>query len=455
MSISTASAQVATLSRYRYVAAGGETSLTGIDANGAVLAYTIGMEQVYLNGTMLVRAQDYVATTGSSITGLTALVASDIVEVVSFTSFLVNGAVNLSTVTAKGDILAATSNATVTNLPVGSDGQTLVADSSTSTGLRYQTGVNTNAVINGGMDIWQRGTSFTTTSATTNFAADRWCIYNGRTGTTYSRQSSGLTGFNYSMRVQRDSGNATTSALYLTYTAETQDSLRFAGQTVTVSFYAKAGANYSSASSALTGILTYGTGTDQNIWSFTGSTQSGSTTATLTTSWQRFTFTASVSSSATELGLTFVNTPVGTAGANDYFEITGVQLELGSVATTFKRAGGTLQQELAACQRYYWRSVAGSLYQSFGIGQAYSTSAAQVCLKNPVTMRTTPTAIEYSTLALSNVAAGVNSATLALSYAGVDFSTLTATSTGLVAGNATILSSLNSTSAYIGLTAEL
>ena len=112
-----------------YTATGGETSVT--------VTYTVGFELVYLNGVKLVRGSDYVATNGTSITGLTALVASDIVEVVSFTSFLVNGAVNLSTVTAKGDILAATSNATVTNLPVGSDGQTLVADSTQATGLKW------------------------------------------------------------------------------------------------------------------------------------------------------------------------------------------------------------------------------------------------------------------------------------------------------------------------------
>ena len=112
-----------------YTATGGETSVT--------VTYTVGFELVYLNGVKLVRGSDYVATTGTSITGLTALVASDIVEVVSFTSFLVNGAVNLSTVTAKGDILAATASSTVTNLPVGSDGQTLVADSTQATGLKW------------------------------------------------------------------------------------------------------------------------------------------------------------------------------------------------------------------------------------------------------------------------------------------------------------------------------
>jgi hypothetical protein len=78
--------------------------------------------------------------------------------------------------------------------------------------------------------------------------------------------------------------------------------------------------------------------------------------ATLTTSYQRFQGTATVNSSATELGILFIWTPTGTAGANDWVEITGVQIEVGSVATTLRKAGGTLQGELAACQRYYEKS---------------------------------------------------------------------------------------------------
>ncbi len=76
------------LVRYRFVASGGETSLSGNDANGATLAYTAGMEQVVLNGAVLVRGHDYTATNGTSITGLSpALVASDVVEVFSFMAF--------------------------------------------------------------------------------------------------------------------------------------------------------------------------------------------------------------------------------------------------------------------------------------------------------------------------------------------------------------------------------
>ena len=112
-----------------YTATGGETSVT--------VTYTVGFELVYLNGVKLVRGSDYVATSGTSITGLTALVASDIVEVVSFTSFLVNGAVNLSTVTAKGDLIAATSNGVVTNFPLGTNGQALIVDTTTATGLKW------------------------------------------------------------------------------------------------------------------------------------------------------------------------------------------------------------------------------------------------------------------------------------------------------------------------------
>jgi hypothetical protein len=119
-----------------YTATGGETSVT--------VTYTVGFELVYLNGVKLVRASDYVATNGTSITGLTALVASDIIEVVSFTSFLVNGAVNLSTVTAKGDLIAATASSTVTNVAVGTGStsggglpQALVPDSTQTSGVRW------------------------------------------------------------------------------------------------------------------------------------------------------------------------------------------------------------------------------------------------------------------------------------------------------------------------------
>ena len=137
MSISTASAQVATLSRYRFVAAGGETSVTGVDANGNVLAYTVGMEQVYLNGVMLVRGQDYTATTGTSITALTALVISDVVEVLTFSPFTITNAVDQTLIDFKGDILVGTADNVITRVGVGSALQQLIPDSTQTSGLRW------------------------------------------------------------------------------------------------------------------------------------------------------------------------------------------------------------------------------------------------------------------------------------------------------------------------------
>lgn len=69
--------------RWRKTVSGGETSLSGLDDSGLSLQYTPAYEQVYLNGVLLVRGDDYTATTGTSITGLTALAASDVVEVFS------------------------------------------------------------------------------------------------------------------------------------------------------------------------------------------------------------------------------------------------------------------------------------------------------------------------------------------------------------------------------------
>ena len=141
MSISTVNPQVATLTRYRFVAVGSETSVSGIDANDAVLAYVVGKEQVYLNGVLLVRGagQDYTATNGTSITGLSALAANDVVEVLTFSEFVIANAVDQNLVNAKGDLIVATADNTVTNVAVGANNTVLTADSAEATGLKWAT----------------------------------------------------------------------------------------------------------------------------------------------------------------------------------------------------------------------------------------------------------------------------------------------------------------------------
>jgi hypothetical protein len=123
--------------RFRYTAAGGETSESGPDDNGLTLAYIPGKEQVYLNGVLLVRTTDYNATNGSSITGLAALVAGDILEIITFTAFELADSIARSLFDAKGDILVATSADTPGKLTVGTNGHYLKANSATATGLEW------------------------------------------------------------------------------------------------------------------------------------------------------------------------------------------------------------------------------------------------------------------------------------------------------------------------------
>jgi hypothetical protein len=73
--------------RWRKTAVGGETSLSGADDNAATLTYTVNLEFVYLNGVLLQRGVDYTASNGTSIDGLVALEAGDVVEVLSYSSF--------------------------------------------------------------------------------------------------------------------------------------------------------------------------------------------------------------------------------------------------------------------------------------------------------------------------------------------------------------------------------
>ena len=292
---------------------------------------------------------------------------------------------------AKGDLIAGSAADTASRLAVGANGETLVADSSTATGLRYTAGtVQANPFINSAFQVWQRGTSASFGGAGVVTAADRWATYTAGSATTLSRQVTGdttnLPFIQYCGRMQRNSGSSDTGLLEMGQSIETINAIPFAGKTVTLSFYARAGANYSATSNVFASFMRTGTGTDQNYvaTSYTGLATPFSQNNTLTTTWQRFTQTGTIASTATEIAVDFRWTPTGTAGANDYADVTGVQLDIGSVALPFRTNGGTIQGELAAAMRYYQNRWTGT-------GKWYTTTTAQCYEVLPVPMRVAPT----------------------------------------------------------------
>lgn len=136
----------ATFQIWRKTAVGAETSLSGTDSFATTLAYTVGSEQVFINGVLLERGVDYVATTGTSITGLTALIANDVATVLSPNSFSVANALTLSSISAKGDHIVGTAAGTVGTLSIGSNNTALVADSTQTTGMKWATPTDTTKV---------------------------------------------------------------------------------------------------------------------------------------------------------------------------------------------------------------------------------------------------------------------------------------------------------------------
>ena len=316
-----------------------------------------------------------------------------------------------------------------------------------------------NALYNSSFDIWQRGTTFTGTSPF--YGADRMIFARtaGAAGGTWTRQNSGLTGFLYSVRAQRDSGNTSTNGFRVAaQSLETEDSIRFAGKIVTFSFYAKVGANYSGGST-ITGIILSGTGTDQQAYGggFTGEATVVSTALTgVSTSWQRFSVTGTVASNATEIAVNVAFTPTGTAGANDWVEVTGYQLEEGSVATPYSTMTGTIQGELAACQRYYYRSTGGSAYQFFGGGIASATTAVNILFNQLVFMRVAPTSVEYANLQITDNATLDNAVSaVIINQKNSSLSALQMTTTGLTQGRFYNCYANNNTNAYVAVSAEL
>ena len=360
-------------------------------------------------------------------------------------------AIQNTIVDAKGDLIAASAADTPARLAVGNNGETLVADSSTSTGLRYQGHIEAgkNFIINGGFDIWQRGTSFSVPAFNFPYTADRWTTFNGNAMTISQETTTVPTGANYALKV---TGGATTSGYEVEQGIESVNAIRLAGKTVTASILA-------TGTTGVTHSITvqYSTSVDPNAatGSWTGISPAGSATVTSGTFSQ---IKTTVAIPSTAKSLRFLIT-VGSLTSGQTAIFGNAQLELGSVPTEFSRAGGTIQGELAACQRYYWRFTVPTAYAnlapSAGIG--VSSTVARFAFLPPVPMRTTPTSLDYSLLILYDTSAtpavtsAAHSAYTTASVMGIDFTV----GSGLTQYRPYQVLSSNSTAAYLGASAEL
>ena len=262
---------------------------------------------------------------------------------------------------------------------VGTSSASNISGSATPAWAGYNV-AGKNVIINGGFDIWQRGTNLT---ANNNFTADRW--YFAPYGTAISanilRLDSDLPlGFRYGLRMRAPSTN--NANFNLLTSLETSSVTPIRGSSVTLSFYYRIPTNFTGPVSAL---IIWSTSTDARLNPGLGTTIS-SPFLTNTTSWTRYTQTFVLPSNASSLavGLQAYNNVV----QNAEIQITGVQLEAGTTATSFSRNAPSIQSELAACQRYYYRTSSdGTPFPVFAVGAASSAGNVYSLLRYPVKMR--------------------------------------------------------------------
>ena len=226
-----------------------------------------------------------------------------------------------------------------------------IADDTITTDQIADTSVNgrRNLIINPSGAVDQRGGS----STINTYSVDRWRSFGGPGGFTISKRTDAGEGDGHAIRFHRTASNSQTSTMGIAQGLETVDSKRLAGKTLTVSFRARKGADWSPTN--FDAVVYHGTGTDENPVGMTGQASIVAVDdASLTTSFQTFTGSVTVPSGKTQVTLGFRWTPSGTAGTNDYVDIREIQMEVGEVSSPVfeHRSYG---EELALCQRYFFR----------------------------------------------------------------------------------------------------
>lgn len=264
-------------------------------------------------------------------------------------------------------------------------GHALVVDPAASGGMSWSHRAQPNPIINGNMEIWQRGAAFAA-AATGTYTADRWkWVQTGAGVVTLNRSTSVPTVaqagvlFNYSLEVDVTTVDAAIAAgdfYYLAHPIEGANWRHFAQRDLVLSFWVlatKTGAHAVALNNAgrnRAAVANY-TVIATNTWEYKTVSFGASPSAG---TWDYTTGEGAVLSFALAAGSDSYNTggsgawetstawhgAYGAGPVNDldstanYFRLTGVKLELGSIATPIQYV--PFEEELARCQRYYQKS---------------------------------------------------------------------------------------------------
>jgi hypothetical protein len=390
---------------------------------------------------------------------------------------------------AKGDLLVGSAADTVARLAVDTtDGAVLIADSTATNGVSWQaqnTGVR-NILYNGAMQVAQRGTSTASLTSNGYRTADRWKIGIVTQGTwTNSVENDAPTGsgFGKSLKVlctTIDGSPTGSDEVVVDQRLEGQDLQAIrkgtsSAQQLTISFWAKAN---------LTGtyiVMLYDldntrfcsksyTISASGTWEFKTLTFPADTTGAFDNDNSgsllvRFFLGAGPNFTSGTLQTTWGSDTAGNravgqvnlaATANNYWQVTGVQLNVGGVAAPFEFK--SFERELRECQRYYQRFTASTAYGAFGYG-LFSQSTNAACFVNLVTpMRASPATANTS---YANIAPGDNynapltPSALSVVHNSTMIVAMNLTVTGATQYRPAILQANNNSAGYIAFDVEL
>ena len=274
----------------------------------------------------------------------------------------------------------------------GASGQTMITDGAGTLSWAAPYG-SRNLIINGAMQVAQRGTSHTLSAGTGSYTLDRVRSQSNGGGITVSQETNAISGIG-TEKMCRYTGAASVTGVYYVYRIESKDVAQINGNSVTFSIYIE---NNSGASISPTIDYYHPTASDN----FSGLTTIASSVALGTIangSSARLKATTDLSGTTITNGLMFqVN--FGSALTSGTIDFTGVQLEVGEQATPFEHR--SYGDELARCQRYYEKSydqgtapltnTDNGHYTGPGVQGQTSTGELNVYLHYRVTKRTAPT----------------------------------------------------------------